>query len=75
MIGVSIPIPLGCERWDTSKPVPDIFNLENLMPLTVHQIVEYDKSHNNSVFNGPQAHSAHVKKKYRVKRDCLVKLT
>ena len=62
VIRICIPIPLGCDPWDTSKPVPDIFNLENLTPLTVNQIVAYDGSHKKYVFYGPRAHSEHAKK-------------
>ena len=63
IIQIGILIPLGCDIWYTSNLVPDMFNLEKLMPLTVHQTVEYEKLHKNDVLDGLRAHFAHTKKK------------
>ena len=62
IIQIGILIPLGCDHWDTSKLVQDMLNLEKLMPLTVHQIVAYEKLHKKDVLDGLRAHSAHTKK-------------
>ena len=75
MIWLVIPIPLGCKPWDISKPVPDMFNLEKLMPLNVHQIVAYDELHKKAVFGGLREHSARTNKQYPIRRVFLVRLT
>ena len=51
-----------------------MFNLEQLTPLTVNQIVAYDELQKNNVFDGPRSQSAHAKKQYGIKRDCFSKV-
>ena len=51
-----------------------MFNLENLTPLTVYQIVAYDGLHKKAVFSGLRAHSEYAKKKYCVKREFFGKV-
>ena len=73
-VRLELDFPEGSEPWDTSKPPPKEFDIEQIGAVSRHQIVFWDECHKKQCFEGVRKHTSSATTQVRYKRDKAGKL-